>query len=605
MKIVVNTLAALFIIGITALHAYSYQDRGAYGRIEFRYIDDYYETNNSVNSQQDFIQEYLLGYMGNVYSPRLLDYTVEGLLRFENIDNDTDNTKYTTKIDSQDYKVNLAFIKETKYPFTIYAQRTNRPFSTIYSQSINRYTQDLEKYGIMGTMKFDLFMLSYGASKNKGVYEGIASLQDRDTTTYRIAARRNEENYNLQVSYQHLKRITDQTYINREQTHINQTDDTVDITYGWNISNTLTLSSGLRYLKSDYFRTESTTADASLRWVPNKKYNGMISMSASRSDQLINSSDIGDAQIYGNQVDMFNFNQVFNYNVTPELTLTENMSYYKYSADTSDGTNYSLRLGANYSKQLHPDTRIQLTSSIDMRSSKSDTAATEYSSYQSLDKESYILNVGARINQNLPSIRSTLNAGVTYYTMETSLDETRDRYNLNGSLFTRLFGEFNNRIEANYMKDDSLTYLGNNDGLFSRTITRLDLGEYVDYATRLGIKGRLSLKVGVRYSKIDNDGLVVSRTIPRADMNLNYRFWQRLIFSAGAHVDKDLTYNYINYSANANISYKIRKVAFTMGYQYFKTEVTDVAEVLDIADQLVVIPERNRSRFEMKLTRRF
>jgi len=606
MKRILNLFLLLSIIGSGLLHAYNYRDRGAYGGIEFRYVDDFYETNNSVTSQKAFIQEYMLGYMGNVYSPRLLEYTLEGILRFENLDDKTQGVKSTTKIDSQDYKVNLAFIKETKYPFTLYAQRTNRPYSTIYSQSINRYTQDLEKYGIMGSIKFDLLTLSYGASKNKRVQEDIATLQNIDTTSYNISARRTEANYNVQVSYNHLKRITDQTYANTKMSSINQTDDMADIRYGWNISDTLTLSSGLRYLQSDYYRTKTTTADASVRWVPNKKYNGMISMSASRSDQYGNAYDIGDAQIYSNQVDMVNINQNFNYNVTPQLILTENMSYYNFSSDAASGTIYSLRFGANYSKQLRANTRMQLSSSIDMRSSTNETTATtEYSSYQSLDKESYRVNLGARLNQNLPSISSTLNAGVMYYGMRTSLDETRDRYSFNGSLFTRLFGEFSNRIDVSYMDDKSLSYLSNLDGLFARTITRLDVGEYIDYATRLGIRGRLSLKVGVRYSEIDNDGLVISRTTPRADMNLNYRFWQRLIFSAGAHVDKDLTYNYINYSANANISYKIRKVSFSMGYQYYKTKVTDVVDNLEGTDVLVIIPERDRSRFEMKLSRKF
>ena len=605
MKLTVSIVLVLFILFNGMLHAYNYRDRGAYGGIEFRYVDDFYETNNSVTSQKAFIQEYMLGYMGNLYSPRLLDYTLEGVLRFENIDDKTLGVKSTTKIDSQDYKVNLNFIKETKYPFTLYAQRTNRPYSTIYSQSINRYTQDLDKYGIMGSMKFDLFTVNYGASKNKRVQEDIATLQNRDTTSYNVSVRRNEKNYNIQVSYNHLKRITDQTYANNQTSTINQTDDTADIKYGWNISDTLTLSSGLRYLKSDYYRTKTTTADANLRWVPNKKYNGMVSMSASRSDQYGNAYDIGDAQLYSNQVDMVNINQNFNYNVTPQFVLTENMSYYNFSSDASSGSIYSLRFGANYRKQLRENTRMQLSSSIDMRSSTNETSSTEYSSYQSLDKESYRVNLGARLNQNLPSIGSTLSTGVTYYGMRTSLDETRDRYTINGSLFTRLFGEFTNHIDASYMDDESLSYLSSLDGLYARSITRLDIGEYIDYATRLGIRGRLSLKVGVRYSEIDNDGLVVSRTTPRADMNLNYRFWQRLIFSAGAHVDKDLTYNYINYSANANISYKIRKVSFSMGYQYYKTEVTDVVDDLDGTDVLVIVPERDRSRFEMKLSRRF
>ncbi len=588
------------------LQAYNYRDKGAYGRIEFRYIDDYYKTDSSVTSQQDFIQEYQLGYMGNIYSPRLLDYTLEGLLRFENIDDKTQGVKSTTKIDSQDYKVNLAFIKQSSYPFTLYAQRTNRPYSTIYSQSISRYTQDLEKFGITGSMKFDLFTVNYGASKNKRVQEDIATLQDVDTTTYRISARRAKENYHVQVSYQHLKRITDQTYANSRTSQINQTDDSADIRYGWNISDVLTLNSGLRYLKSDYYRTETTTADASLRWLPdNKKYNGMLSISASRSDQLANAYDIGDAQIYSNQVDMLNINQNFNYNVTPQLMLTENMSVYRFSSDASTGTIYSLRFGANYSKKLGKETRVQLSSSIDMRSSQNETTATEYSIYQSLDKESYRVNLGARVNRNLPSIRSTLNTGITYYGMRTSLDETRDRYSINGSLYTKLFGAFGNRIDVSYMDDESLTYLSSTDGLYARSITRLEVGEYIDYTTRLGIRGRLSLKAGVRYSKIDNDGLVVSRTVPRADMNMNYRFWQRLIFTAGAHVDKDLTYNYINYAANANISYKIRKVAFSMGYQYYRTKVTDVVDAIEGIESLVIIPERDRSRFEMKLSRRF
>ncbi len=601
-KILSITLLFLICINSSLLHAYKYRDRGAYGSIDFRYIDDFYESNNSLNSQQDFIQEYKLGYMGNIYSPRLLDYTLEGLFRFERLENETNSYKSNTKINSQDYKINLAFIKETKYPVTIYAQQTNRPVSTIYSESINRYTQEVEKYGITGSMKFDLFALSYGASNSKGIYEGINSLQDRDTSIYRVSARRNEKNYNLQLSYNHLQRTIDRTDANKEVIRTDQTDDTVDFSYGWNMSETLTFDSGLRYQESDYYNTQSTTADASLRWNPNKKYNGMISMSAARSDIFVNPNTLENTQIYGSRVDMLNMTQMFNYNLTPELTLSESMSLYTYSADSSSGSNYNIRLGANYTKQLFPDTRIQLSTSVDARTSENKTTVLTSSSSDTLNKETYIINVGARVNQNLPSIRSTLSAGVAYYTMQTSIDETRDRYSANALLFTRLFGEFSNRIDFNYMYDESATLFGYSDEMYFRTIIRTDIGEYLDYSTRLGIRGRISIKAGVRHSEIDNDGLIVKRTIPRADMNLNYRFWQRLIFSANIHVDKDLTYNTLNYSAAANISYKIRKISFSMGYQYYKTEVTD--EVTG-TDNGIWIPERNRSRFEAKLSRTF
>ncbi len=601
-KTLLITLLFLLFINSSLLHAYKYRDKGAYGSIDFRYIDDYYESNNSLNSQQDFIQEYKLGYMGNIYSPRLLDYTLEGLFRFERLKNETDSYPSNTKIDSQDYKINLAFIKETKYPVTIYAQQTNRPVSTIYSESINRYSQEVEKYGIMGSMKFDLLTLSYGASNNKGIYEGVNSIQNRDTNIYRISARRNEKNYNLQLSYNHLQRTTDRTDANKELTRINQTDDTVDFAYGWNISEALVFDSGLRYQKSDYYNSESTTADASLRWNPNKKYNGMVSMSAARSDTFVNPNTSENTQVYGSRVDMLNMTQMFNYNLTPELILSESMSLYTYSAESSSGSNYNIRLGANYSKQLFADTRIQLSSSVDMRTSENKTTVLTSSNNDSLNKETYIINVGARVNQSFPSIRSTLNVGAAYYTMQTSIDETRDRYSANALLFTRLFGEFSNRIDFNYMYDESSTLFGYSDELEFRTIIRTDIGEYLDYSTRLGIRGRVSMKAGVRHSEIDNEGLIVTRTIPRADMNLNYRFWQRLIFSASAHVDKDLTYNTLNYSATANLSYKIRKISFSMGYQYYKTEVTD--EVTDI-DNPIWIPERNRSRFEAKLSRTF
>ncbi len=595
MKKSLHIILFLLSLNTALLCAEEYYDRGFYGGLNFYYIDDEYKNGDSFNAQQDFVQEYKLGYLGNIYSPRLLDYTLEGLYRIEDIKADNTGSSGQTKIRSQDYKVNLSFIKDTKFPFTVYAQKTDRPVSTIYSTSSIRYEQELERYGIHGSMRFDLFTVAYGASKQKSLYDRLYTVQEIDSELYKASIRRSQKSYSYQLGYRHLEQNVNTKTLDSNTT-TNDVDDTVDFTYQWKILDSLTLTSDARYTESEYYKYNAATANLNLRWMPKTKYSGTIAMSASRTDHFLESND---TRIFYDSVDTLDITQMLNYRATSSLTFTENIGYNTYKTGVTKGDNANLRLGGQYNKQLTKDTRLRISGSFDTRRNETKRESTTPSDInESTKRESYAIDTRFFVSEKLPSLRSTLNVGASYYTVRTSLDEIRDRYGANFSFTTQVSSGLRNRFDASYLNEQGRAVFlisANENQFVYRSIVRTDISEYLDYMTRLGRDGRMTAKLGVRYSDITNDGYRIVRTMPRADMNINYRFFQRLILSAGAHVDRDLSYNYMNYSGTANLNYRIRKTSFMMGYQYHKTERTDSG----------IAPDYQHTRFEMKLTRTF
>ncbi len=595
MKHTLLVLLSLWYAGSYLLHAADYPDRGFYGSLNFYYIDDKYETGQFYNAQQDFVQEYKLGYIGNIYSPRLLDYTLEGLFRIEDIKTQNTGSEGKTNIKSQDYKINMNFIKETNYPFTVYAQKTDRPVSTIYSTSSTRYEQELERYGLQGALKFDLFTVAYGATRQKSLYDRLFTYQEIESDLYKASIRRSKQAYSYQLGYSHLERNVNTTTLTDSNISTNEVDDTVDFTYRWKISDTLTFNSDARYTDSEYYKYKTTIANLYLRWRPKKQYNGSIAVSGSHTDHF---SDTNDTRIYSETVDTLDVSQMFSYMPTSDLTFTENIGFHTYKTSVVEGDNANLRLGAHYNKQLTQDTRVRMSGSFDTLTNETRRKPTLTNDLNGTTRRnSYTLDARATVTEKLPSLRSTLDVGGNYYMVRTSLDEKRDRYSANLAFASQLTSGLRNRFDASYLNEQGRAiFLRNNvDEFVYRSVIRTDISEYLDYTTRLGVKGRVTGKLGLRYSDIENDGLHIERIVPRADLTVNYRFFQRLIVAAGAHADRDLSYNYMNYSGNASINYSIRKTTFRMGYQYYKTERTDD----------LFFPDYERTRFEIKLTRTF
>ncbi|MDQ1338937.1 MAG: hypothetical protein QG567_86, partial [Campylobacterota bacterium] len=224
-----SVILILFLTTIPDLFAVSYEDSGPYGSVGFSYLVDKYNDGESKRSQDKFLQEYKLGYGGIVYSPKLLDYKAEGILRYENISAKDDGYETKTKVDSKDYNVNLDFIKGSKIPFTVYAQKSEAPVSVVFANGFNRSLGGSESVGISGLVKLDIFEITYSTSNTSEKYESIFSTESRETQTHRTSLRKNEEAYNLQLNYSNINQASERESTEGSSTTTNSLQDKVDL----------------------------------------------------------------------------------------------------------------------------------------------------------------------------------------------------------------------------------------------------------------------------------------------------------------------------------------------------------------------------------------
>lgn len=548
-------LVLLILFLTPVLFAAKYKDGGFYGSLGLSYLSNGYKTAKTKNSQNSFIQEYRLNYNGNVYSPKFLNYSLMGMLRYEDIDTKADNHTAKTKTESQDYKVNLNFLKESKIPFSIYAQKSDQPTSIVYATGVIKSSNYYESAGASGSIDFSIFDFSYSAVKTDTKYESESNSEDRNTNTYRNSIRKRDKNYNFQLDYTNINDISQREYTDRDGTTTETTENNIKLVYRWDINDKFLFNAYSNHREKDFIGTESystitTNANANLRWVPKTKHSASLSLDGFNMEDTYNTTkSISMRQSYAYKVTKnFNFSQQSDYNiVTSNLSSTQSMS---------------LGSGLSYVKVLSKDTRINLSLNANMMSYTGD-------SNTSVNSERYTYSGRAGIGHSIGSLNSTLNLNTNYSGSNSTLGEIDERYNIDLSLVTILFTLFRNNFKASYYKEKAkLRYT---DLFVDRKNTRVNLDDYISNSSRIGINGSLTTKVGASYSSSDNGTTKIERLSPKVDLNFKYRLGPKLMFTSNLHADRDLIYDIVTYRANNNLSFNSRKTKTSLGYNYNKT----------------------------------
>lgn len=589
-----KTLLWVYLILVLApmLSAQEYPDKGFYGSLGFLYMEDKYINGSTESNRENFTQEFKLGYAGNVYSPRLLDYTIEGLFRFDDEKNTRDDYTSKQKSTGNDYKANLNFIKETKFPFTVYANKTERPINAVYSAYSTNYIYETSSEGATGSINFEPYMFTYGAVNTKTIAEFSDRLQNQQTNTYNTSFMYSKGAHNFQANYSHAVQENQQAYINDAITSVNQVKDLFNISHTWRPSKDLTANSTASYQNDGFYQSETKDVGLDLYWRPEgADYDGSLSVYGS-------SMDFG-SEISGGKytLDSTNVNQMFNYRVTPTITLSESAMLYTYDSPNAKGSTSYVNLNAThyYDTTVFNDMPFVLLSRVGVQKNDSDVKTTydNNSTILSTSVERYNFDVNARVKKELPSIDSNLNFDGGYYYSITSIDQEEQRYNFNLYLLSKLFTMLNNNIGARYMQTNTSSKSIETDEVTKNSYSRTTLTEMLDFYFNLGIKGRIGFKVGAEYENMKTNAQSMSRVSPRGEMNLNYRFLQSLMFSSSARVSE--LYNTTEYSGNANLTFNAGKTSFLMGYQYNKSEIASVFNKI----------QNERSMFRAQLTRTF
>ncbi len=529
-------------------------DRGLFGSIGYHYMYNDYRTSRIKNSQAKFMQEYKLGYRGNIYSPKLLDYSVMGLLRFENIKSDTNGIKGETKIDSEDYKLDFNFLKNSKTPFRITAQKTTRPVSVLYVNTLTRSQNDVQSIGISGSIRLNIFDITYSASDRSGVFESLLRVEDRETRLYKAALRKSDKDYNFQLGYRNINQIYTRDNADLSKSVTDNKEKNINLLFKWDINDDFTFNTYSYYKENEYRSSESlssttTSASASLLWNPKTKHSATISLQA---------YNLEDNYYTMNNISM---NQGYNYRVTKNLMFSQQSNYSIVESNSVMSDNMSLGTGLSYTKPLSSTTRLSLSGNINYRTNSNDAN-------NSLNADTYRYYARIGLNQKIDSLNSSLSIGLNYDSSISTLEEENERKNAYLTLMTAISRKLSNNFRASY--NDEQTKLIYKDGFLDRDVTTINIEDNINYKSRIGFKGNLTSKIGVYYSYTNNNFTEVTRLIPKCDIKFDYRLGDKLIFKSSFHVNKDLSYDILTSRFDNKLTFKSRYTMISLGYNYNK-----------------------------------
>lgn len=574
------------------LAANEYPDRGFYGSLGFMYMEDEYTVAAENTVKDNFTQELKLGYGGNIYNPKLLEYTIEGALRYDTENYKTDSYESKQKSVGHDYKANLNFIKNTNFPFNIYASRYEKPTNTVYSAYSANYIFETRNEGVSGSINFEPYGITYGAASTKTTSEFDDRLQESLTTTYNAAFRYSENKHNFQASYIHSEMENEQQYINDAILAVNQVKDVFSITDSWYATDDLRVYSNASYESDETYLSETLDADVNLYWDPkDAKYDGALSAYVSSMEH--GNPYGGDGYVFNS----ININQVFNYALTENLLLSENAMAYMYDATSVKGTNTYINLYAthNYATTLFENMPFIFTTRLGAQrnETKYEMTVNTGDELTSSSVDRYNLDLQARVKKELPSIKSSLSFDSDYYNSISSIDEEEQRYNFNLYMLSRVYGNVSNNITARYMQTNRSYVSVVDDEMIKSEYSTVSIMEALDFSFSFGARGKIRFLVGAEYINRKYDNETEKGLNPRVDANMNYRLSQRWTFDASARINE--MYNIVEHSGNANLNFRAGKTTFLMGYQYNNSQVDSVLNTIS----------NERSIFKVQLTREF
>jgi hypothetical protein len=530
----------------------AYRDGGLNGSLGLSYLSNGYDSARSSTSQDKLMQEYMLGYKGNIYSPRLLDYSIMGLLRYQDIDTKINEETSKTKVESQDYKVDLNFLRDSRVPFRVYAQKSDRPTSVVYEAGLIKSLNKSESAGLSGSIDFNYFDFTYSAANSDTQYESLFNLEDRNTKSYRNSIRKKEENYNFQLDYSNIEDTIQRDYANANRITTNSVEDNINLIYRWDINDDFKFDTYSYYTEKEYAGSESyasatTSANANLRWDPKTKHSASIGIDSFKIEDTFSTTE------------SMSVRQAYGYKITKNLNVSQQSDYTIVTSDIISTESMSVGSGLNYSENISKDTRINSSLSGNVRSYRSDNNA-------SADGNKYTVYGRAGIGHNIDSLNSQLSVNTGYNKSNSTLGDHDERYNVGLSFTTMMFSLIRNNFNASYYKEQTtLRYL---DIFIDRNINTIIVDDYISNTSQVGINGSLTTKIGASYSSIENGMTKIERLNPKGDLNFKYRFSPKLIFTSDSHIDTDVIYDILTYRSNNSLAFSSQKTKISLGYNY-------------------------------------
>lgn len=551
---------------------YGFLTRGFFGNVEYGYSQEQTKSENNKEARDTLSQNYTLGKTGFLYSPKLVSYLVQGSLLMD----DSQSTSSQSSSESVNYRINTDIIRESKYPFTVYADKTTTPYSNIQVGSTLSYNEENNRYGISGTAKVPYVNFRYSATASDMQRDESSAYEMRDEKTVMGNVYQNYDHGAFSATYNANMReySRDNFDLQTRQAFDDQSND-VRINGTWTPDKTLRFASNVSYVENTgtLYNLRNTTGNFETAWTPTDRYIAGLDVGASTMSAA------------GSKYNTLMLNANSHYQVTPGLSATQNIALNRSDGDSTKYTMEMATLGVNYHKSFENEWMINTSASVTGQKQQNETSAemNSTSADAGINKEAYSYSLGQGVSKHFESIATTLSGDLSYYGMTSSLEEESQRMSANMLLSSNLWMNFYNTFSLYYIQDESLYYAGGEIGMLKRNTTVRTASNRLNYSRTVGYNGRLALGGGISYSVSQfNDEESVTRIYPNVNGNFSYLFFNALQFTSSVAASQDSVSDLTNYSANVGFNYRIRKITMSLdGRHYMQTGAEGRYTVVD------------------------
>lgn len=553
-KHIVARIVITLIFSIAILQA---ESNGLYGNLEYGYTQNRASDVNNESSQESIIQNYILGKTGYVYNPNLMSYLVQGSLLVTDTKDVTNGQPYDSNTKSMNYRVNTDFIRSTKYPFSLYGEKTSNPYSSIQAGSSMSYNQTNDRYGTSGSMELPYFNLRYSAESSGMQRDETNADETRKNKDYTLSIDKRFKDGTLSAVYSNRSRdyLRDDRYFQSRQEWSDQAQD-IRVNGVWNVDKTLRIDSYLTYMDSSYSDMKNMTGSVNINWNPTDKYMASVSATASTVSSGGKSSDT--VMLSGNS----------SYMVTPEFTTTQNVSLYRVTGDYSDMTMGTAMLGGHYTKAL--ENSLVLTAGLDVMGKVEQNKAVSDINITVPDRNSYSYTASLGASKRVEAIRSSLSGNLSYYDSESTLNDSTKRISANMMLSTMISDSLYNTLSGYYTSETGRYFTDLTTGTVQMDLESFTVDNNLRYWYDIGYDGKMSFGGGVTYSQSQfNQQEKLVRVFPHAEASFTYKFFRTLFLNSTLSASQDSVSDLTNYSAYVGLNYTLRKILMSFGTRYF------------------------------------
>ena len=540
----VRICALIFFVSLMRPLPLLAQQPGISGLVQYTFQNDDYKNIGAETKKSSFIQEYDLSTQGDIYDPRLLQYDISGgFIKEDSKINESGIGETTDKAESRDYNVRLNFIQATNYPFTIYAEKFDRPAWTMQPEQIFQTRVTTDRYGLFGSDRIGAgTSLNYDFRQDHIITSGPMQQTDQTNKSFSLGIDSRQGDSYIDASYSHQ-----QNFEKMADRHENINN--AQVSFGLKPGKDTQFYMSNSYYDNSY--TEFTDADsnANFSYMPSADFNSNLSLYASRIKQNEQTGSFG--TLVGNAA----------YKINPFVTTTQDLTLYDSKGDFGNDSTEALTLGLAFIKPLPDSVTVSADTSANGTSQQSDKTQNRDSVYYTVD---------GRVSKIFNAVNSEINGGGSYYSYNSSLGGKTTRYGYNAAFISRIIQNFTFQSLLNFYAENGVSDEVNVVSAITPTVLPttpaatqtkyLIFDNSLAYAVQLGARGSLDAKVGT----ISQTG-TTSSTFSYGNSTIRYDPTSSVSLNAGLNYYKESYSSTTTLSSTVGVSYRLRSL--TMNFR--------------------------------------